>query len=151
MDQSLGLIFLTQDKGDAAIESLRKAWSKDKQLRKAGNNLALTVHRSGDLAVAETIAQELCELHPLYATGWNTLGAILLDKGELDRANEAFVTALNLDPLLLSAMANLGNVAFQKNDYATAKQWWTKVLSVDPSYEHAYRGIEYLEQLKKED
>ncbi|MEC8381013.1 MAG: tetratricopeptide repeat protein [Myxococcota bacterium] len=151
LDQSLGLIFLTQDKGDAAIESLRKAWSKDKQLRKAGNNLALTVHRSGDLAVAERIAQELCELHPLYATGWNTLGAILLDKGELDRANEAFVTALKLDPLLLSAMANLGNVAFQKNDYATAKQWWTKVLSVDPSYEHAYRGIEYLEQLKKEE
>ena len=151
LNQSLGLIYLKKGDQEKAAESLRLAWSQDKQLRKAGNNLALTLHRAGTLDAAEAIAQELCRLHPLYASGWNTLGAILLDKGHLDPATDAFDTALTLDPLLLSAMTNLGNVAFQKDDHPTAAEWWTKVLAIDPSHEHANRGVQFIEQLKNEE
>ena len=151
LNQSLGLIYLKKGDQEKAAESLRLAWSQDKQLRKAGNNLALTLHSSGALDAAGSVAQELCRLHPLYASGWNTLGAILLDMGRLGPATDAFETALTLDPLLLSAMTNLGNVAFQKDDHPTAAEWWTKVLAIDPSHEHANRGVQFIEQLKNEE
>ena len=145
--QSLGLIHLKQGERAEAIQSLGLAWSQDKQLRKAGNNLALTLHRSGELEAAQVVADELCNLHPLYASGWNTRGAILLDRGQLLTAEESFLQALELDPLLLSAMTNLGNVAYQNQDYDTAKQWWLRVLELDPSQDHALRGVQHLELL----
>jgi tetratricopeptide (TPR) repeat protein len=132
----------------ARIE-LTHAWTQDQQLRKSGNNLALVYHRLEDFDTAIQIAEELTVKHPLYATGWNTKGAVLLDMGKLEAAKSDFEKALECNPFLISAIANLGNVAYQQKAYDLARKRWMEVLMINPDHTHSRNGIQHLDSLEQ--
>ena len=150
LHQSLGLIYMDQNEYPKAKKELIHAWAQDQQLRKSGNNLAALYQREGDLIQAAFIAEELTAFHPLYATGWNTRGAIDLDMGNYTEAKSSLTMALELDPYMVSSLINMGNVAYQEKDFPTAKAYWEKVLVIEPNHEHANRGLEHLLLLETE-
>lgn len=149
LHQSLGLIALNEGDLITAKIELTHAWTQDQQLRKSGNNLALVYHQMEDFKTAVQIAEDLTFNHPLYATGWNTKGAILLDMGELEAAKRDFEKALERDPFLISAIANLGNVAYQEDDHELARKRWMEVLMINPEHTHSRNGIQHLDSLEQ--
>jgi Flp pilus assembly protein TadD len=97
-------------------------------LRISGNDLAILLSQSDRLAEAIPIAQRVTLSHPLYAKGFITLGALLLDARRLDEAETALLQAEYLAFENANTACNLGNVFWLKmqTDPAArpAAQWW---------------------------
>ena len=119
----------------------RMAWQKDTGLREAGNNLAWVLQKS-DPSAAKHIALELTAIHPLYATGWDTLGnSCMLEKDWLC-AKSAFEKVLELEPYRVDTHANLGSLYYLQEDWEQAAFWWTKTLRLNPTHAYAKQGLD---------
>jgi tetratricopeptide (TPR) repeat protein len=71
------------------------------------------------------------ESYKLFFYNW----AFALNRaGNLDRAIEAYKTALSLDPVFIEASHNLGLVYAAKNDFAAAEEAFTEALRTDPNH-----------------
>jgi len=81
---------------------------------------------------------------PLYAEGWNTLGAIRLERRALPEAQAALERAWALTPYDPSTATNLGSVAFLQEDTTDAARWWSIALQLDPDNDYARRGLLHL-------
>jgi Flp pilus assembly protein TadD len=126
--QSRGALHLHQGNKLAAESDYRKALGLNPHLRISGNDLAILLSQSDRLAEAIPIAQRVTLSHPLYAKGFITLGALLLDARRLDEAETALLQAEYLAFENANTACNLGNVFWLKmqTDPAArpAAQWW---------------------------
>jgi tetratricopeptide (TPR) repeat protein len=85
-----------------------------------GETLVLALDEDWDgLARA---ARALVGAHPYQPWGWIRLGLAALQRGELDRAGEAYATALELRADLVEARLGLGFVARARGDLPTARR-----------------------------
>ena len=109
------------------------------------NNLAIVYQRTQRLPEARQIAEQMTQIHPVYSTGWNTLGAVALEQGDHQAAEQALLRSLELNPYSSTALANLGNLEYLQGNYKDASDWWQKTLSVDPQHHHAQQGLIHLQ------
>ncbi|MBN2245102.1 MAG: tetratricopeptide repeat protein, partial [Candidatus Aminicenantes bacterium] len=79
---------------------------------------------------------------------WNSAGAAYLNKGQLEKAVDAFKEAISLDQDYPAAYNNLGNVYFYEfrktkssNSYQTAVYNFKKAIELDPEHANAYNGL----------
>lgn len=135
---------LALEAGDltGAEAGYREALVADPTLRKSRNNLASVLMQRGqpDAAVAE--AEILTRVHPLFPTGWKTLGMARLQSGDLTGADEAFTRAQDLAPQDAEIAFRRGSVAWMQERRAAAAGHWRRALDLDPSHADARRALD---------
>lgn len=146
--QGLGLLAYKQNNYSQAELMLELALHEDSTLRKAQNNLVQVYRKLDKKEKAYQTAKELCLGHPLYDVGWNTLGVLEMERGNLQAAQEAFLRSLEIRPVSISVWVNMGNVAFLAKDFEIAKFWWLRVIREDSSHSHANDGLKEIERIQ---
>jgi len=135
---------LAMQRGDLADaeEDLRATLEREPDRRKARNNLAVLLIRTGrpDEAIRE--GQHLVQTHPLYVDGWNTLGTAHLQTRELGLAAAALERAHALAPLDPRPLYNLGSVSWLVGDRDGARRWWRQTVAVAPAHALATEALE---------
>ena len=66
------------------------------------------------------------------------------DEATMDRAEEAYRKALELDPTLANAVTNLGNIAYRRGDLEGAAKAYQRALAIDPNQPEAHYNLGYL-------
>ncbi|HEU5169486.1 MAG TPA: roadblock/LC7 domain-containing protein [Gemmatimonadales bacterium] len=93
--------------------------------------LGETLRRRGQLQAAFKVARNGVARYPELAAAHDLAARILADRGELDRAFEAWVTALKHDPALLGAHKGLGFLYYRAGDLASAEKHLAYVVEAD--------------------
>ena len=145
--QTIGGIALRKGSFLDAESSLKMSWNADKDRRVAANNLCSLLQNQNRLSEARQLAEELVSIHPLYATGWNTLGSVALNQQDLQRAASALHRAHQLAPYATTPLINLGNLAYIEKDLEKAAYWWERSLEINPNLDHPKRGLEAIKSI----
>jgi tetratricopeptide (TPR) repeat protein len=106
--------------------------------------LADALRRRGQLDAAHKVTRNGLARYPELAAGHDLAARIFADRGELDRAFEAWVTALKHDPALLGAHKGLGFLYFRADDFASAEKHLAYVAEADPADAGAAAALERL-------
>lgn len=61
-----------------------------------------------------------------------------------DRAEAAYLRAIQLDPTLGHALTNLGNLRFRRGDAAQSESLYKRALAIDPEQPEAYYNLGYI-------
>jgi tetratricopeptide (TPR) repeat protein len=95
-------------------------------------DLGEALRRRGQLDAAYKVARTGAGRYPELARAHDLCARILCDRGERDRAFEAWVSALELDAGLVSAHKGLGFLYFQAGDLASAEKHLAYAGQADP-------------------
>jgi tetratricopeptide (TPR) repeat protein len=95
-------------------------------------DLGEALRRRGQLDAAFKVARTGLNRYSELARAHDLSARILCDRGERDRAFEAWVTALGLDPGLVSAHKGLGFLYYQAGDLASAEKHLAYAGQADP-------------------
>jgi tetratricopeptide (TPR) repeat protein len=105
-------------------------------------DLAEALRRRGQLDAAQTVARNGLARYPELAPAHDLAARIFVDRGELDRAFESWVTALKHDPGLLGAHKGLGFLYFRADDPVSAERHLAYVADADPGDAGAAAALE---------
>ena len=72
--------------------------------------------------------------NPNCWVGYNNLGLVLFQKGQVDEAREYFQKALEINPNYVESHSNLGQALFQKGEVDEAIAQYQKALEINPNY-----------------
>ncbi len=148
---NLALTYVTQGQFAEAILLYQKSiellvTDRDKAL--SWNGLGNAYRCVGDYSNAVAAYQKAAELDPetggirdqadnfqprgsqRTAKGWNDLGELLLKTGALDKANEAFRTAIDMEPEFGRAYCNLARTRAAEGAYADAIPFYEKGIAL---------------------
>jgi predicted TPR repeat methyltransferase len=78
-------------------------------------HLGIAEHQLRNLDQAAIILEQMLRLAPDFAEGWQSLGAVQLDRGRADAAVDAYRKALALKPALYGARLRLVAALLEKN------------------------------------
>jgi tetratricopeptide (TPR) repeat protein len=95
-------------------------------------DLAEALRRRGQLDAAQTVTRNGLTRYPELASAHDLAARIFVDRGDLDRAFESWVTALKHDPALLAAHKGLGFLYFRAGDSVSAERHLAYVAEADP-------------------
>ena len=95
-------------------------------------DLAEALRRRGQLDAAQTVTRNGLARYPELASAHDLAARIFVDRGDLDRAFESWVTALKHDPALLAAHKGLGFLYFRAGDPVSAERHLAYVAEADP-------------------
>jgi len=95
-------------------------------------NRAVDLQNSKNVDLAEALYKKILEQDPAFSYAWNNLGAIYGARGDLDKAETAYLKALDAQPSP-EAYANLANIYIAKNDNAKAAEVVAKGLEKNPN------------------
>lgn len=91
----MGSLLLERGRIEAAEDHLRTSVAA-RRTPEALNDLAVLLQQMGDYDEAELHARAACQMNERMYAAWDTLGLILMRKGQLDEAREAFENALSM-------------------------------------------------------
>jgi Tfp pilus assembly protein PilF len=140
-----GMNYLKEGKLENARVQFEAAWMADGDLREAGNNLAWVLQKT-DLEESIRIAKEVTNHHPLYATGWDTLGNSCMLAKDWDCAEASFEKALEISPYRVDTYANLGTLFYLQEKWDSATYWWEETLRLSPNHDYATRGLRAIKE-----
>jgi tetratricopeptide (TPR) repeat protein len=104
-------------------------------------DLAELLRRRGDGSQALRVAERGLARHPEHADGLDCLGRIHADRGELDRARDAWARALAVAPDHVGALKGMGFTLFRAGDAAGAAVLLARVVEAAPADEGARRAL----------
>ena len=110
--------------GEEEITGENNVWAKDADFEKIAKDI------EKKKSVNEVDAEDLIQL-----------GVSYYNMNELDKAAEAYKTAITKDPKNALAYSNLGNVLRDKNDYRGAEEQYRKAISISPEFTSAYVAL----------
>jgi tetratricopeptide (TPR) repeat protein len=96
-------------------------------------------------------AREYLAKNPAQAFGWDYLGLIYLDLGQLPEAREAFVKAVTLDPDYRGAYLHIGETFKQEGDFEQAEKYYLMAITKWPRWDFAREEMESLRELRGSD
>src|SRR6478736_8649511 len=105
-------------------------------------DLGEALRRRGQLDAAYKVTRTGLVRYPQLARAHDLSARILCDRGEPDRAFEAWVTALQFDAGLVSAHKGLGFLYFQAGDLASAEKHLAYAVQADPDDEGTGAALE---------
>jgi tetratricopeptide (TPR) repeat protein len=105
-------------------------------------DLAEALRRRGQLDAAQKVTRTGLARYPELAAAHDLAARIFVDRGELDRAFEAWVTALKYDPAILGAHKGLGFLYFRAHDLASAEKHLAYVAEADRADAGAQAALE---------
>ncbi len=97
--------------------------------------------QSGKRDQAMAIFQKVVDQYPERPEGYNKIGVIYAQTGELDAAERYFLTALSMDRTHAPSLTNLGNIYLERGDLDNAVQHYTLALASDSNYAPAHRNL----------
>lgn len=106
--------------------------------------------RGKDFAVdrAMRLMYRSLQLHPTHTEAWYNLGKFYQDRGNLGKAVEAYVAALENKPDYGPALVNAGNVYWELGDEQTAEELYTRALTAKDGGPEAVYNLSFLMHLK---
>lgn len=129
--QGRGVLHLRENNLASAEADYQRALSLNPNLRIAGKDLALLLSQSGRVNEAIPVSEHVTQVHPLYAAGFNTLGAIRLKAHHLDEAETAFLQANYLayeNPEAACNLAEVFRIKTQQDETAgPSAKWWSSL------------------------
>lgn len=81
---------------------------------------------TNDLGEKEAIYQKVTEIYPTDARGFNNLGLVKFQQGNVDDASRYFAKALEIDPKSADINYNAGLTSLAKGDLANAEEFFGK-------------------------
>lgn len=96
------------------------------------NNLACALRDQGRGDEAIEVLRGALDAHPEQALLWNTLGTLMNERGDLERATIFYGEALRLDPVFAKARYNLSSVEFAGGDVLGALADCDQALALKP-------------------
>ena len=96
------------------------------------NNRACLLERSGNLADALKIYDQLIVKFPNYKKAWRNKGMILAGQGKLPEALRCVQRAIEIDCAYVPALIGAGLVSGMMKEYQKAVSYYDSVLKIDP-------------------
>lgn len=110
---------------------------------------AVELFESGDTVRAIGLMKKHLQEHPDNAEAYEKLGSMLLRKGELDEALNAFDAGLNVNPRLHSVKTGKGFTLLKKGNIKEAESTFKDALTLNPKPSMTHYGLGLLyEELK---
>ena len=104
----------------------------------------------GNRLQAEKLFRQVVQEFPNRPEGYNKVGVIFAETGQLQEAEQYFLMALTQDRSYAPALTNLGNILLERGQTDEAIQHYLLALQSDPDYPAAHRnlGVAYRRQGK---
>ena len=115
-----------------AVDSLRKARAQSPDNTDIALQLALCLHKLGELAAARAELEPIVALHTANANLWFAYGLICQDSHDPAAAITAYRRTLELSPELAEAQVNLGICLQQTGEIAAAKVRFGRAMQLRP-------------------
>ncbi len=97
--------------------------------------------QSGHRDEAMGLFQAVVDQYPERPEGYNKIGVIYAQTGELEAAERYFLTALTKDRAHAPSLTNLGNIYLERGELDNAIQHYTLALAADANYAPAHRNL----------
>lgn len=133
---NLGVVFLTQNRREEAVQALQRAVRLDARNFGAHLNLVNVLCQEGRHAEAEASARAAIDLQPGLPAAYCTLGAILMATDRGPEAEGVYRRALELDPNSADALDGLAQALADKGDTAEAVQRYVELGRRTGALEH---------------
>jgi tetratricopeptide (TPR) repeat protein len=104
----------------------------------------LTWRQSGMYADAETLWRTTLARNPAAGLAHNGLGAILLERGELDEALAEFQKSLEVQTNNPEALNNMGAIYLRKGRLSETIYYLQKALELNPDYAASYDNLGFV-------
>lgn len=111
------------ERGEALLAQGNQAWDR------------------GDRQTAESFFRQLMEEYPDRPEGYNKIGVVMAETGQLNEAEQYFLWALAQDRAHAPALTNLGNIYLERGSTDQAIQHYMLALTSDPDYPPAHRNL----------
>ena len=96
--------------------------------------VTLSIRQSQVWKTDFTVDQRIVKAAPLCARGHNNLGYDLLDRGEVEAAEQSFLTAVGIYSPYPQAQAGIARIAYARQDWGSALDGAEEVLTFAPEY-----------------
>jgi TPR repeat protein len=107
--------------------------------------------QSGNAGRAAELAQLLTQEAPSWGSGWNMLGYLANERGQVDRAEAAYRRGLTVDPRNALLLANLGTLLAKRGDHAEGLRLLNQAGKLAPSDERIRANIATVQAQAAED
>lgn len=134
---NLGLVYKSEKRFHEAIEYFKRALSSKPKYTSAHLLLSETYLEMGMTELAERHLRATVLLSPLNIQGWNRLGGLYLQRGEVARAEEHFAKSVASQPNA-AGYNNLGDISFNRGNWEAAERDYQRALSLDSLDRHAH-------------
>lgn len=101
--------------------------------------LVISLLEEGDFTQALQLTNKIKESNPQLS--YSLLGGINNKRGDLDKAEEAFLHVISLNPNHLAALYNLAKINEHRNSNKTAVSYYQRMLSADNQHMPAILGL----------
>jgi len=139
----LGIEYMRKGMYDSALESLNKAVRQDPHMQLAQVSLAILYEHLGEDDLAEKHYKKAYSINRKDPVTLNAYGQYLCRRGELDKADEMFRTAVK-DPLYQMpelVYTNAGICARKRPDLQLAEKYFRSALQRNPKYQPALQEM----------
>ena len=124
-------------KSDAEITKL----AKEDASKLSVEELIFAATLTNDLSEKAAIYKKVTELYPNDARGFNNLGAVNFQQGNVDDAARYFAKALEIDPKSADINFNAGAASFAKGDVAKAEESFGKAAGTSANLNQALGSV----------
>jgi tetratricopeptide (TPR) repeat protein len=131
---ALGAVYLRQGKTGRAVGLYERALVKDSGNVRVRNALAAALRHADRLEDAEAECRAILGEHAFDPSAYATLGAIMIDRNQLDLAELLLNKGLSRHPDHPLLVTNLGLVALKRGDDQTALTLFDKASAADPGF-----------------
>ena len=109
--------------------------------------MVLEVMRAGEWQTAHELAQELILAHPKLAAAYANVGNIHQQLGDLEKAEQAWLKALELNPGWAAVYNQLGIFYRDQARFEPALAMYQKAIATDEAYANSHRNIAILYEI----
>lgn len=131
------------------LETLLKSNLSEDNRMMAKSNMALVQWKKGHLNEAIATLEEVIKVYETSSI-YGSLGYMLIQKGDLDKALEFNLRAYDYNNENAVILDNLGQVYYLKQDYDKACEFFEKLIAKAPSFPEAYYNYALLLKAKGE-
>lgn len=126
-------ILIRRKSYEEALEYLKRAMKRESYNHMLYYFLAISHWNLKNLKEAKNAIESAIDLEPEKAILWETYGEILLDLGEIDKAEKCFSRAVSLDSNLVNSFINLGLIYKYRGKNEEAGRFFSEALRIDPT------------------
>jgi serine/threonine-protein kinase len=138
---AFGQLLTAMNKPKDAVVEIRRAI--ERQAPSADTTIALAdaLVKAGENAQAEAAYRDAIAMNPEYWSGYNKLGALYYQRGDLKKALESFRFAADKNPTSARAQSNMGAVLLRLGNLPEAEVAFRRAVALPPPDANAWSNL----------